>query len=475
MKSGRSKRLKCTPDADHRSRSGKQGKFSVAICVGLFLLLSLSVSAAGSGVNGGVTTSAVQVSDVNAIAAKFGVAPPKVTVRFAMMPFGDHMILSAAFANGWFKDVGISVPGTFPTVAFDQAFPRLINNNYDVTTQWAPTMVQNMASVRNVRMFAFSDTHDGVYVLAPPNTKYKTLTALTKKGVPFAQAMKQVMAQLKGKRLAIDDTGAHRTFIDGIFSMGGISIKDLGQLVTVDDGKMTTLARGGQVDFVKPLGGATEAELMQDGWYPLIGVRQVIQALKPGDPRGISAIGNTGLMTTQQYFAKNKDTLVRFASVMYRTIDAMQRDLKSKNSNPTLSKILAPLKSAAGVNLNIKGLRLLYGSIYSLYNFEKAAGYWTNQKYVQYFKTVYQPQITAAKKGGILPNDASLTTTNAFGWGQQIYQALVKYKKQYDQLAPKAKKLTGNRAALAKAAAQQYKNRNYLDAARFLSAAVNGK
>jgi hypothetical protein len=116
----------------------------------------------------------------------------------------------------------------------------------------------------------------------------------------------------------------------------------------------------------------------------------------------------------------------------------------------------------------------LYGSIYSLYNFEDAAGYWAKPSNVQYYKTVYQSQITAAKAGGILPEDASLTTTNAFGWGQRIYQELVKYKKQYDKLAPKAKNLKGNRAALAKAAAVHYRSRNYLDAARCLSAAVRG-
>ena len=116
----------------------------------------------------------------------------------------------------------------------------------------------------------------------------------------------------------------------------------------------------------------------------------------------------------------------------------------------------------------------MYGSIYSLYNFEDAAGYWSKPSNVQYYKTVYQPQISAAKTGGILPDDANLTTTNAFGWGQQIYQALAKYKKQYDQLAPKAKNLKGSRATLAKAAAVQYKSRNYLDAARCLSAAVKG-
>ena len=355
MSSTKGKHPNYSATPDDRRRSSKESRLFISICVGLLLLLAVGVSTAGSRTSTKATTKAAHASDVNAAATKCVVAP--VNVRFAMMPFGDHMILAAALANGWFKDVGINIPGKFPTVAFDQAFPRLINNDYDVTTQWAPTMVQNLASVKNARMFAFSDTHDGVYVLAPPNTKYKTLATLTKSGVPFAQAIKQVVAQLKGKRLAIDDTGAHRTFIDGIFSMGDMSVKDLGQLVTVDDGKMTTLARGGQVDFVKPLGGATEAELMQDGWYPLIGVRQVIQALKPGDPRGISAIGNTGLMTTQQYFDKNKDTLIRFASVMYRTIDAMQRDLKSNSSNATLSKILAPLKSAAGVNLNLKGLR----------------------------------------------------------------------------------------------------------------------
>lgn len=449
------------------------GRWRAAALVAV-AIATAGVVGCGGGDDGGDSAAQGSNSDAQALAAKFGVEQPKATVKFAMMPFGDHMIHAVGIANGWFDEVGIDIPGEYPTVPFEQAIPLVINGDFDVTTQWGPTMAQNMASNPNVGMFAFGDTHDGVYVMAPPDTKYKTLGDLTEQGVPFEDAMKEVMAQFVGKKLAIDDTGAHRTFIDGMFEIGGISADDLGEIVTVDDGRMLVLARGGQIDFAKPLGGAQETELLVDGWYPVVSARDVIEALEPGDPRGVSAVGNTGLMTTREYFDENKDTLVRFASVMYRSIDALQRDIENGTDEEALSKILPVLKSAAGVELTIDGLKILYGDVYSFYTFEDAAGYWTDSEDPFNFESIYTPQIEAAQEGGVLPKDKDLPASQAFGMGQEIYEELVKYKEQYDELEPQAADLEGEAAQLADAAAEQYKNRNYLDAARWLQAAVEG-
>ena len=297
----------------------------------------------------------------NAIAEKFDVKIPSASVRFGMQPFGDHMIYAAGIANGWFKDVGISIPGGYPTVAFEQTLPLLNKGDFDLTTMWAPFMAQNSASSADVKEFAFGDTHDGVWILAPPKTKYKTLKGEVEAGTSFDDAMKTVVGQFRGKKLAIDDTGSHRTFIDGILSMGGITAKDLGELLTVDDGRMLVLGRGGQIDFAKPLGGAQEAELEADGWYPVISAKDLIEALPPGDPRGVSAIGNTGLITTQKYYEANKDTILRFVSVMYRCVDAVESDVKDGKDSKALGKILPVLKSAAGVELTPESLETLYG------------------------------------------------------------------------------------------------------------------
>ena len=52
---------------------------------------------------------------------------------------------------------------------------------------------------------------------------------------------------------------------------------------------------------------------------------------------------------------------------------------------------------------------------------------------------------------------------------------LVKYKEEYDSLESKAGDLEGDAKKLGDAAAEQYDHRNYLDAARFLKAAIDGE
>jgi hypothetical protein len=238
---------------------------------------------------------------------------------------------------------------------------------------------------------------------------------------------------------------------------------------------MLVLARGGQIDFAKPLGGAQETELLLDGWYPVIGADDMIEALPPGDPRGVSAIGNTGLATTVEYYEGNKETIHRIAGVMYRIIDAMRKDIDEGTDENALAAIQPVLQSAAGVELDTEGLRTLYGDVYSFYTFEEQAGYWLEKDDPFNYENVYRPQIEAAQKGGILPAGEDLTPDDAFSLGKEVYEALVEYREQYDALRPEAEGLEGDAATLAEAAAQHYENRNYLDALRFLEAAVGGK
>lgn len=459
-KSGRARRLKLLTTF-----------FAVLLVGGL-----LAACGGGDSSDSGDDTAATSDSGTSgSVAADFGVEIPEVELNFGMMPFGDHMIYAAGQANGWFEEVGLKLgPSEYASVAFEQAIPLVVNGDFDVTTQWGPTMVQSMASAPNLGIFAFGDTHDGVYVLAPPDTDYETLSQLTEEGVPFEEAMKRVMEQFKGKKFAIDDSGAHRTFVDGLLELGGITANDLGEILTVDDGRMLVLARGGQIDFAKPLGGAQEAELLVEGWYPVIGATDIIAALEPGDPRGVSAIGNTGLMVSKDYFEENKETLLRFAGVMYRTIDAILEDVNNDTDENALAAIQPVLQSTAGVELDMEGLRILYGDVYSFYNFEESAAYWTEPDNPLHFTNVYTPQIEAAQKGGVLPKGQDLKAEDVFGMGQEIYEELVKYKEQYDSLVGEADGLEGDAAKLAEEAAVHYENRNYLDAARFLEAAVNG-
>lgn len=400
------------------------------------------------------------------------VTVPTQQVDFGMAPFGDHLILSAAMAQDWFEEVGIDIgPEKYSTIPYEQIVPLLINADYDITSEFGPHHLQSRAQAPSVEYLAFSDTYLGLYVLAPPGTDHASVSELVESGTDFDEAMETVMAQVEGKTLAIDDTGSHRAFVDALFAIAGTTTDAVGEIRTMDDSQMLLQARGGQIDFAKPLGGAQTAELIMDGWYPIVGVDDVVRGLPAGDPRGVSGIGHTGLVTTEGFYGENPDTVLRVAGVMYRVIDQIIGDIENETDD-ALQHILPVLESAASIEMEPEGLRIIYGTIDPMVSFEDQAEYWLEEDNPFYYKNVYGPQIEAAQEGGVLPEEVSIDDT--FNIAHEVYTKLRDLEAEYSQLNSEVdtSSLTGASADCAEAAERHYEARNYVDAVRFMSAAV---
>ena len=453
----------------------------------LAVLLVLALVAAGCGEDEPAETTAAATTQAQATTAATEAAPmtagevmamcdvaiPEVSVNFGMAPFGDHTIYSHAMAEGWFEEVGININEKFATIPYEQIVALLVNEDYDFTTQYGPNQLQSMLRAPDVQQITFSDAYVGLYFLAPPNSGLDTVPDLVASGMSYEDAFKQVVGQMVGKRVAIDDTGSHRSFVDAVFEAGGVTPDDFAELITVDDARMLLLGRGGQADFVKPLGGAQNAELIQDGWYPILGATDLIALLPPGDPRGATGIGHTGLGARASHYEADPDTFLRVVSVMYRVIDAVKRDV-AEGTDDALANILPVLESAAAVEIGIEGLRIIYGQIDPMKSFEEQTEYWGDESNPFHYKNVYRPQIEAAQEGGILPADQEIDPSLGFGLAEEIYNTLVDLRAQYDSMVSQAGSLEGPYAEMAAIAATHYENRNYLDAARILETAVGG-
>ena len=404
---------------------------------------------------------------------KFGVEIPKVDIRFGMSAFADHNIHSISIINGWFDDVGITLgPGKFGLRSLSpQVIPRLLADEVDIHTWYGPLQIEIMERVPHVKLFTFSDTYVGTYMLASPQSGAKTVSQLVDEGVPFDTAIKQVMAQMKGKRVAIDNTGSHRIFLDAIFDLGGITFKDV-ELSVLEDAKIVFLGRGGNIDFASPAGAVQNVVMIQDGWYPAVSVEDLIQGLPLGDFRGVSSIGHTGFATTDAYYRENFDTILRMAGVKFRVIDAINEDI-ANNTDHALKLEVPVIEAAAGTKLGVEGLRTIFNTLDPVKSFEDQAEYWLDQDSPFHYWNVYMPQVKAAQEGGLLPKDKNFSPDDAFT-APYVYRTLVQYRQWYDQLMPEAGGLEGDRAKLAELAAVHYENRNYLDAYRILNAAVKG-
>jgi hypothetical protein len=409
------------------------------------------------------------------VARRFGVEIPQVSIRFGMSAFGDHNISSIGIINGWFKDVGISIgPGKFGYRSLSpQVITRFVTNQVDIHTWYGPLQIEIMDTVPQVKLFTFSDTYVGTYMLAPPKSGAKTVSQLVKNGVPFRSAIRQVMGQMRGKRVAIDNTGSHRIFLDAIFKLAGMNINKDTTLSVVADAQIVLLGRGGKIDFCSPAGAAQNVQLIQEGWYPVVAVEDLIRGLPRGDFRGVGSIGHTGYATTDAYFSKNEDTILRMAGVMFRIIDAIHADIKNKTDR-ALKLEVPVLEAAAGVKIGVEGLRTIFTTLDPLKSFEQQGReYWLDRRNPFNYWNVYSPQIKAAQRGGLLPKNKTFTPDDAI-IAPKVYRTLLSYRRRYDQQKAKAAGLQGDRASLARQAATHYRNRNYLDAFRFLDAAIKG-
>lgn len=417
------------------------------------------------------TSATAQVADEELL-EKYGVGIPEETVRFGMSAFADHNIYAIGLKNGWLSEVGISVtPEPLGVSSLSpQVIPRFLSDEVDIHTWYGPLQIEIMNRVPHVKLFTFSDTYVGTYILASPSSGAKTVKELVEGGAPFEEALTTVMTQLKGKRLGIDNTGSHRVFFDAITELSGVSF-DEAELSVLEDARLVNLARGGSLDFVSPAGAAQNVQLLKEGWYPAVSISDLIEHLPLGDLRGIGSIGHTGLATTDEYYREHFDTILRMTSVMFRLIDAVNLDL-ANGTEDSLALEVPVIEAAAGVELGVDGLRSIFTTLDPLLSFEQQADYWVNQDNPNYYWNVYMPQIKAAQEGGLLPADQTYIPDQAFT-APDVYKTLLRYRTWYDQIVDQAADLDGERAQLAAIAAHQYEIRNYLDAYRILSAAVS--
>lgn len=385
---------------------------------------------------------------------------PKSTVRLGIMPYGDHSLLVIGIEKGFYNDVGISIaPAPHgETVQINDAVARLSADALDITTWYAPSRVPTIAQAPDLVMFGYHDVYLGTYMLAAPWAKAHSVSDFVAEGKSFDEAMHAAMAQMKGKRVAIANDGAHRDFLNTIFSLSDTTVADI-KLQAIPDNQQIQLANSQRLDYASPSGGAQTVELMNQGWIPVAGTRDLLEGLPKDDTRAAMTVGNTGPAASVTYLENNYETALRFLSVQFRIVDETRKDPAGAYA------IHAPfLQSVAGTQTTAADLEKIINVIDPLYTFEEQKAFWIEPESPWYYEKILAPQIKAAAAGGILPADGNYPVQQVTV-GEGLYRDLVALKKGYDDLLPK---VSGGDPEVLKAAATQYAHRNYLDAYRMI-------
>jgi ABC-type nitrate/sulfonate/bicarbonate transport system substrate-binding protein len=410
------------------------------------------------------SSSSLAAATSAAIGANFkpspGTAIPQVAVKFAMWPYGDTTLGVVGIRKGWFSDVGISLPNNLETRLEPQVQTELLNNQLEIGSGYVPLTIQTYRHAPNLKLIQLTNSYIGNYALASPKTGAKTYAYFAAKGQPFATAFKNTIQQMKSKRVALSDTGSNREFFSTILNLAGLSASDI-TLQVLADTKIVELGKAGSIDYAFPAGAAQNVELLNIGFYRTAGVEQIVNGLPPGSAAAVNGIGHAGLQAPVDWVNTNMETVLRFMSVFFRIIDAVQN-----NPYGTLDVSLPTLSSTAGVNISLADAVKLFKLFYGTVNFEQASKLMLDPSYNLYYQTVYNAQIKAAKAGGIMPASLNVTPDDLIIF-KPLYETLVKLKTQYDSMKA-TKKASG---PLAAQAAVHYKNRNYLDAVRLLTAA----
>jgi ABC-type nitrate/sulfonate/bicarbonate transport system substrate-binding protein len=423
---------------------------------GAILVIGGSLPACGSG---GVDGTAVGRFEPSA-----GGEIPSADVRFAMWPFGDTTIGFIGIKQGFFDDVGINlVPGEGETRLIDQTPGELLSGQLDMASGYMPIQIQTFPKQPGIKMIQLHNTYVGNYLLASPRVGAKTYEEFSKSGASFEDAAKSAVRQIRGLRVALGTAGNNRDFFSTLLGIAGLTPKDF-KLTVFDDAKILQLARAGDTDFAMPSGAAQNVVLMNEGFFRVFGIGQLLENLPLGDPRAVTALGHAGIVGTDEYIKTNTETVLRFMSVYYRIIDQVLGD-----PDTALAIVLPHLNAATGLDLTLRDGKVVFSRFYEFICFERTADHLLNRRYPLQLDNVYTAQIEAAEKGGIYEPTEDVTPEDIFV-GTRLYRILTDLKGRYERL----KGAHAPTTHLAAQAERHYKNRNYLDAYRMLKASKSG-
>ena len=389
--------------------------------------------------------------------AEPGTDIPAVTVEAGFSPYADELLMVAGINRGYFDEVNIAISPDPYGAETDliAALTPLLNDQVELGSGYAPAIVSQLDNVDTVVTFGIQDVFYGYRILAPVG-KYETLQDFMDAGDSYEEAVTNTLAQMKGQNVILRD-GVVPTFYNLIGETGGTGMQDWNvQYLANPD--IVRAAQSGQSDFVSPTGAVEIVRLQQDGWEPLIELREVIEN-EPKDATTSLRSTFSGYLTTRDYAEENWETILRVTSIMYRLIDDLEADPEA-----TAADFVDYVNSYTGSSLTAAELAKTFDGLYSVRNFEEAAEFYTDEDADFYFDEVAGAQIDELAEQGVIGEGHGPGSLSIAG---EVYAALVKYREEADALLE-----TIPDGDLKTRAQTQYDARNYLDAYRIAAAAA---
>ncbi|HEY7660987.1 MAG TPA: hypothetical protein VIC58_10355 [Actinomycetota bacterium] len=436
-----------------------------------FVLAACTGDDGGDGETGGETSS---TGGTTGAAGSYSI--PESTVRFAYYPCcADQSLWAVTHEQGFFEDVGVTLDpeGGFLYPVFDQITPSMQRGDYDAAATFIQGYLQTLPTFgQDIPPVLFHDIYVGYAILVSPESSAQTTEEFMAQGMSFPEAAAAAVEQLQGAEVYTPPHGQVQPPYPQVFlNYADMVYPDDLNLQFLEDNRIVQLsAQPGRVEFAIPYAAPVLVQMLRNGYEPLINTVQVLENDVDSENGQLmtTLVGSSGIMAQRSWVEADHDTVLRFVSAMFRTLDycldpATQVECWTIESNQ--------INATQGLDLIPEDIGVIFESIDPLFPWDQQGPeLWDDPDAQFYVRDSLAVQIQSLIDNGTLPDEEY--DIDQFLVAEDIFFELRDLQEQADGLFAEAEGLTGAAGDLVAQAQTQYDNHNYLDAVGFLQAAL---
>lgn len=404
---------------------------------------------------------------------------PESTVRFAFYPCcADNNPMQIAIEKGWLDEVGITLDpvGGHLFTLFDQIVPAMQRGDFDVSGFFVQSYLQTFDTfAQDIPPIWFNDIYTGYAILKSPDSDLKTTQDFMDEGMELHEALVAAVSQLDGAEVYTPPHGqVQPPYPDVFMSYAGLSYPgDLNLQFLEDQSIMAVSAQEGRIELAIPYAAPVVVQMLNEGWEPIINTVQTLSDVGSDQAaRMTTLVGSSGFIAQRDWAENNWDTALRFVATGFRVLDYLQDPatqldgwtIQANQINATQGQTLAP-----------EDIGVIWEALDPPFPWEtQGPQLWDDPEAPFYVKGSLETQLSSLIENGTLAGPLEAYDIDEFLLAEEIYRALVAYQEEADGLFAEAEGMTlsASQQAVVDQAQVFYDNYNFLDAVRFLEAAL---
>ena len=413
-----------------------------------------------------------------ATSAGAGTDIPQADVKLAFYPCcADNAIFAVGIDQGHYKDVGINItpPEGHQYTLFDQIVPSMQRGDFDVAGMFIQGYLQTLNTFgQDIPPILFHDIYVGYAILKAPDNPAKTATDFMDEGMAFPEAAKAAVEQLRGEEVYTPPHGqVQPPYPDVFLSYADMKYPQDLKLQFLEDPKIVELATTpGRMKWAIPYAAPVLVQMIREGWEPVINVNMMFENDNESEQsdRMRELVGSSGIIAQRDWVEENEDTALRLLSATYRTLDSLM-DPATQEAG---WKIEADLINATqGQKLIPEDIGTIFEEVDPLFPWDQQGPQlWDDPDAPYYVRSSLDTQIASLIENKTLPDKTY--DLDQFLVAEKLYKRMKALQDEADGLFSEAESadLAADKAAIVEKAQEQYDWHNYLDAVRFLKAAL---